>query len=702
MVRPHSQSARRRYYRQLEADALAAAQAAANAAQAPAGPPPPQAGQPLPPPPVVNVADPAQVAPVAGPSPLSTVRHYASQITGPKEAALHKTRKNFSNTTTYPNKLLQKNKGDKYIQYVYISCEPEKIPGILRNLSVPLPPTPVPTSIPSPTTPSTSSGGQTMGGNQVNEGKNPVKKTIPALMDLQLSKPAPFSFASKHVSERVAKANAAQAALVKAGTLPTKVTPPTKTPFQAKAKFTTTTPIPTTLVTPLKLVLWGSSHLTDRRGIPAVLKRGIQFSSVLNKSEGGGKLDKDTLLEILTYLEANPDPNQLFIFLLGGNNLREAKRGDKEIEAVKNRFQTILNKIAQIQARVILCGLIPDPIYENLDYTFMDMDVALSTLNLGPRGTYVGLRTPVLDSQGFIREECYEYRRIHLSEFGAEIVGLTIGKLLKQIVRSAQVQIPIPTPSNPISSPIPIPQAPIQIPVPIQVPAIVETEEYLAGVFQRVRGYLIPPPPLPQPQEMEVDAPAEAESNVAPDYPESDRNDKNESVDSVEIVESDSESIILDSEKLMPTFYPKTMLTPNPQDELAGPSTLSNVVQTVLNDQTSFIPVRSSTPNPTKNDLDMLNQTSSSVVSQVSNASRLLADNDSSMIGQNETIVTQMKKLQPIIEEQEESESDLADGSEEKDKDKSETEPSGSKEQKEEEQDDEGEWKLVSHKRSKK
>ncbi len=55
MVRPHSQSARRRYYRQLEADALAQALSAAqvaNAAQAPMGlhPPqviPPQAGQPL-------------------------------------------------------------------------------------------------------------------------------------------------------------------------------------------------------------------------------------------------------------------------------------------------------------------------------------------------------------------------------------------------------------------------------------------------------------------------------------------------------------------------------------------------------------------------------------------------------------------------------------------------------------------------------
>ena len=54
---------------------------------------------------------------------------------------------------------------------------------------------------------------------------------------------------------------------------------------------------------------------------------------------------------------------------------------------------------------------------------------------------------------------------------------------------------------------------------------------------------------------MEVDAPANAESNVAPDY-ESDseqmeKDDKNESV-----VESDSESVILNSAKHMPTFYP--------------------------------------------------------------------------------------------------------------------------------------------------
>ena len=84
-------------------------------------------------------------------------------------------------------------------------------------------------------------------------------------MDLKLSKPAGYSFASNIVSARVAKANAAQAALVKAGTLPDKVAPPTKVPFQAKAKVTIANPEPV-LIAPFRLVLWGSSHFLDSRG----------------------------------------------------------------------------------------------------------------------------------------------------------------------------------------------------------------------------------------------------------------------------------------------------------------------------------------------------------------------------------------------------------------------------------------------------
>jgi hypothetical protein len=87
---------------------------------------------------------------------------------------------------------------------------------------------------------------------------------------------------------------------------------------------------------------------------------------------------------------------------------------------------------------------------------------------------------------------------------------------------------------------------------------------------------------------MEVDPPAYAESNVAPDY-ESDskqmeKDDKNESV-----VESDSESVVLDSAKQMPTFYPQTTLNPNPQEEIPGSS---GIVQTVPDDQTGIIEKR--------------------------------------------------------------------------------------------------------------
>jgi hypothetical protein len=87
---------------------------------------------------------------------------------------------------------------------------------------------------------------------------------------------------------------------------------------------------------------------------------------------------------------------------------------------------------------------------------------------------------------------------------------------------------------------------------------------------------------------MEVDAPAYAEYNIAPDY-ESDskqieKDHKNESV-----VKSDSESVVLDSAKLMPTFYPQTTLNPNPQDEIAGSS---GIVQIVTNDQTGIIKKR--------------------------------------------------------------------------------------------------------------
>jgi hypothetical protein len=152
----------------------------------------------------------------------------------------------------------------------------------------------------------------------------------------------------------------------------------------------------------------------------------IQFAAVLNKSKRGGKMTEQVVTEVLGYLTTNPDPNQIFLF--GGNNLRAAKRGEREIGLGISRFQTILDGIKKINARVIVCGLIPDPLYENLDYRFMDMDHSLSTLDFGPLGNFLELRTPVLNSQGFIRGDCYQPYKIHLSKNGTKIVGQQVSE----------------------------------------------------------------------------------------------------------------------------------------------------------------------------------------------------------------------------------------------------------------------------------
>jgi hypothetical protein len=62
----------------------------------------------------------------------------------------------------------------------------------------------------------------------------------------------------------------------------------------------------------------------------------------------------------------------------------------------------------------------------------MDMDHSLSTLDLGVLGTFLELQTPVLNSQGFIREDCYQPYKIHLSKTRAKIVGRKIKKHLKE------------------------------------------------------------------------------------------------------------------------------------------------------------------------------------------------------------------------------------------------------------------------------
>jgi hypothetical protein len=44
-------------------------------------------------------------------------------------------------------------------------------------------------------------------------------------------------------------------------------------------------------------------------------------------------------------------------------------------------------------ARVVICGPIPDPTYQNINYRFLDLGHTLSNLDFGPLGNYLKLRT---------------------------------------------------------------------------------------------------------------------------------------------------------------------------------------------------------------------------------------------------------------------------------------------------------------------
>jgi hypothetical protein len=474
MVRPHNKNARRRYHRELQQSANPAGSSNPSSSNA------------------------------------NPVNHPANLNASHSEAALFQPR-----PPTRPNakKQKQKNTEPRFVQYVYINCTPTSIPGLLHNLAH-YPPGP-PSTFSWPT------------------------KQIPALMSLQLAKPAGYSSPTNHVqgtcqkkavaaqadsvkastsqgtSQNKASAPQAKAKVVKAtqGTSQNKASAPrakakvvkaTQGTSQikasappVKAEVANATQDPTTLVSPFKLVLWGSSHLTDFHGLPPVIRQGIQFVEVLNRSEEGEGITAKVVEEVLVYLDKNPDPNQIFVFLYGGNNLRDAKRG---IRVVCQRFLTILGGIQKIGARMILCGLIPDPLFKNLDMRFLDMDRALSSLDLGSLGTFLELRTHVLDSRGNIRKDCYEPRKIYLSDRGVKTIGLKINDLLKNLVRPTQVQIP---------------------PAAVSIPHPEEAE--LARIWLAVRGYPMPPPLQPQPAQASPPQPLPSPSQLSEELAGSDQ-----------------------------------------------------------------------------------------------------------------------------------------------------------------------------------
>jgi hypothetical protein len=111
------------------------------------------------------------------------------------------------------------------------------------------------------------------------------------------------------------------------------------------------------------LTLWGSSHLAENHqlGPDLKLKLKAQFQRVINPSEGGAKLTNVITEQIEIAMRSHPGPNQVYVIMFGGNNMRKTTKPALEIAKLVSRFRRIMTEAQKANVRVLLCGDIPDP-----------------------------------------------------------------------------------------------------------------------------------------------------------------------------------------------------------------------------------------------------------------------------------------------------------------------------------------------------
>jgi hypothetical protein len=217
------------------------------------------------------------------------------------------------------------------------------------------------------------------------------------------------------------------------------------------------------------------------------LKLKAQFQRVINPSEGGAKLTNVITEQIEIAMRSHSGPNQVYVIMFGGNNMRKTTQSALEIAKLISRFRRIMTAAQKAKVRVLLCGDIPDP-RPAVDSRLKLLDEALKDLEMGAGNIFLSLRGSLLDAQGEVRKDIFKPRGdIHLNTAGTQIVSLRIRQVLEiMLPGSAPVQAPAPvqTPPAPVQTLPAIVQAPavakrqrtrVQAPVPDPAPVVVNT-----------------------------------------------------------------------------------------------------------------------------------------------------------------------------------------------------------------------------------
>ena len=227
------------------------------------------------------------------------------------------------------------------------------------------------------------------------------------------------------------------------------------------------------------LTLWGSSHLATNQLLGPDLEVKLEaYFKVINLSEGGAKLTDKITERMETEIRSHPGPNQVYVILTGGNNMRKTTKPVLEVAKLVSRFRRIMVEAQKAKTRILLCGTIPDP-RPAVDSKLKLLDAALKDLDMGQGNNFLSMRATMLDARGQVRKDLYKPNGdVHLNSSGTKIASLRIRNMLEVMLPAifpvqAQVQAPAPVVVN----------TPPVVNVPLVAPNVVNAP---AGVQQLV------------------------------------------------------------------------------------------------------------------------------------------------------------------------------------------------------------------------
>jgi hypothetical protein len=152
-------------------------------------------------------------------------------------------------------------------------------------------------------------------------------------------------------------------------------------------------------------------------------------------------------------MRSHPGPNQVYVILIGGNNMRKTTKPALEVAKLISRFRRIMAEAQKAKVRVVLCGTIPDP-RPAVDSKLKLLDEALNDLEMGQGNKFLTLRGSMLDAQGKVRTDLYKPNGdIHHNASGTKIASLRIQRML-EIMLPNLVQAPVQAPPAPVQAPV--------------------------------------------------------------------------------------------------------------------------------------------------------------------------------------------------------------------------------------------------------